>query len=120
MARLTRDADAIGEKGLYLKEVCSSLNSEKISFTNNINNMLANYKGVDATSIANTLLDAVNKIDGLIKNLNYFSNYMLAVAKYDNENIESANKKINRKNTMQPQPIITEGGVVNGPEQINY
>lgn len=120
MARLTRNADAIGEKGNYLKEVCNSLNDEKISFTNNINSMLENYKGVDATSIANMLLDAINKVDDLIKNLSYYSNYMLAVAKYDNENIESANKKINRKNTMQPRPIITEGGVVNESEQINY
>lgn len=120
MARLTRDADAISEKGLYLREVCNSLNNEKISFTNNINNMLANYKGVDATSIANVLLDAINKVDDLIKNLNYYSNYMLAVAKYDNENIESVNKKLIQKNTMQPKPIMMEGEIVNGTEQIKY
>ena len=118
MAREIRDADAIGKTGVYFNETCKELITVKKSFVDHINNMLVNYNGVDATSIANTLTNAINKIDGLIKNLSYYSEYMIAVAKYDTENIENATKKIRQKNTLQPN--YTGGEVLDESEQIKY
>ena len=98
MAREVRNADRIGKTGLYLEETAEKLVSIKSFFKGQINDVLANYQGVDATAIANVLSNAINKVDGLIKALNYYSEYMKSVANYDIQNIERASEQLKEKN----------------------
>ena len=127
MAREIRDDDVIGKSGVYLNESCNKLITLKNSFMNHVNNFKINYEGIDATAIYNVLVNAINRVDELVETLNYYSEYMLSVAKYDNENIENATKKIKSKNTLQPATppediFLTdvEGESVNEPEQVKY
>ena len=117
MAREVRNADVIGKTGVYLKNTCQELSNLKSAFIADIDNIANTYKGSDATAIVNLLIAAINKIDGLINNFNYYSEYMLAIAKFDNENISNINKKIQKKNMLQSN--FNKGELLNGSEKIN-
>ncbi len=119
MARETRDTVAIGNAGAYLASACEKLNALKLVMDNNIDSLLNNYVGSDGAAVCDVLATAVDKLDGLILNLDYYSQYMFEIARYDSENIERAIKKINQKNKdqfeyLQNEVMRIKGGVVDG------
>ena len=127
MTRLIRNDDMIGETGVYLNEASNRLNDVKNSFMNHVNNFKINYEGVDGTAIYNVLVNAINRVDELVNTFNYYSEYMIKIAKYDSENIENAIKKI--KSRFVTEPIVPqneislssiEGVVKDESEQIKY
>ena len=127
MTRLIRNDDIIGETGVYLNEAIEKLNVVKLSFMNHVNSFKANYEGVDGTAIYNVLVNAINRVDELVNVFNHYSEYMVKIAKYDNENIENVIKKI--KSQMVIEPIVPqkeislssiEGVVKDESEQIKY
>ena len=127
MAREIRDDEVIGKTGVYLNETCNKINTVKSSFISHVESLKSNYVGVDATAISNILINAINRVTELVDTLSYYSDYMLSVAKYDNENIDNASKKIRSQNKLEPvipiegiPTVGMEGEMTNESEQIKY
>ena len=118
MAREVRNADIIMKTGVYLDDTCEKLNIIKTSFEANIKNMLGNYSGVDAATIANILTKSIDKIDKLVENLTYYSEYMIAISNHDYKNIDRATSKIQKKN--KNNPILVKGEKIDELEQFKY
>lgn len=121
MALKRRDSLAIGEVGNYMQEASNELRISKATILKDVDNMLNNYKGIDANVIRTKFVEAINKMDSLIERFDYYSMYMQSVSRHDRENIQNANKQINsllntplnnniEENTDQTMNISTLNG----------
>ncbi len=90
-----RDSVAIRNASSQLSSIASQLESQKQKILNDVDSILSNYVGPDASSIVASFKGAIEKINPLISNIKYNSDYMKSVANYDAQNVQSATSKIN-------------------------
>ena len=97
-----RDPVAINSVGVYMQEQSDALKAKKESLIMHINNILNNYKGIDAEAIVSTFLSKASKLDSIIQNLDYYAKYMQSISSYDTDNLNSSKREFGIINN---QPI---------------
>ncbi len=89
-----RDTVAIQSVGEYLLTSIEELKTEKNNLNTHIEEILNNYKGVDADVITSKFFEASSKIDFMVLVIEYYGKYMNILSNHDKENIETASKDI--------------------------
>lgn len=89
-----RDTVAIQSVGEYLLTSIEELKTEKNNLNTHIEEILNNYKGVDADVITSKFFEASSKIDFMVLVIEYYGKYMNMLSNHDKENIETASKDI--------------------------
>lgn len=96
MAMRIRDTDAIGKYGQYLINQSELLGMAHTKLTNDINSIRNSYTGVDAEVQISVYTEAANKIINMQNNFNYYGEYMMKLASYDEENFNNAKKQFDK------------------------
>ncbi len=107
-----RDSVAIGSVGKYLDQSAKELVYKKKILDQHINSIINDYKGVDATEIINSFLDASSKLDKIIKTIEYYAFYMIALSNHDMKNIESAVDDLEKM--MDEQLLLEDSDIIDG------
>lgn len=105
-----RDSVAIGSVGKYLDQSAKELVYKKKILDQHINSIINDYKGVDASKIINSFLDASSKLDKIIKTIEYYAFYMMALSNYDMKNIESAVDDLEKM--MDEQLLLEDSDII--------
>ena len=102
-----RDPVAINSVGVYMQNQSQELLLKQQSLIKNINNVLTNYSGQDAKIIVSKFLESASKLNSVIKNLEYYSNYMQTLASHDRDNLNNAKQQfINTKNQFSDDSVV--------------
>lgn len=97
-----RDPIAINSVGIYMQKQSDELKNKKEILMMHINNILNNYKGIDAETIVSKFLEEASKLDSITKNLDYYAKYMQSISSFDTDNLNTAKKDLGIINN---QPI---------------
>lgn len=89
-----RDTVAIESVGKYLLQSISELEEEKKLMEKNINSINDNYHGEDANIIISKFIAASEKMNLMEKIIEYYGQYMIALANHDKENIKYTSNQI--------------------------
>ena len=89
-----RDPVAMESVGNYLIECLENLNQYKILLNKHIDDINHSYTGVDANIIITKFKEASKKMDIMISNIEYYSEYFKILASHDRENISISTKNI--------------------------
>lgn len=104
-----RDTVAIGNYGRYLQNQCEELSNAYTKLITNINNIRNNYQGVDAEEQIKVFTEKANKINGIMKNFIYYSEYMQKLASYDTDSLNKVKKEINSIiSEYKPEMLVSE------------
>lgn len=99
--KIVRDPIAIYSVGEYIKEQNELLQNKQKEIAMHVNDILVNYQGRDAEMIVSSFLKEIKKLDKVIANLEYFSEYMKSLSTYDTDNLNNTKKKLK----IQKDPI---------------
>lgn len=101
---IRRDPVAINSVGVYMQNQTQELLLKQKSLIKNINNILNNYEGQDAKIIVSKFLESASKLNSIISNLDYYSNYMQTLSLHDRDNLNNAKQQfINTKNQFSEE-----------------
>ena len=89
-----RDTVAIESVGQYLLQSINELEEEKKIMVENINSIDDNYHGEDANVIISKFIAASEKMNLMEKIIEYYGQYMIALANHDKENIKYTSNQI--------------------------
>ena len=95
MAMERIDTAAIRSASVQLSSIAENLESQKQKILNDVNSILNNYVGPDASSIVSAFRGAIERINPLIASIKYNSDYMLSVTNNVNQNVQNTTSKIN-------------------------
>lgn len=101
-----RDPVTIGNVGAYTERSSEYLKAALDKLVKDINSVNDVYKGVDANVQINNFIATANKLNSVIKNLNYYGKYMQNISSFDRDNLNSVKKNFNQ---IINQPVIEEG-----------
>ena len=100
-----RDPVAIGNVGNYTKNMSEELQVALTKLIEDIKSITEDYKGTDADTEIYKFLETADKIKKVIRNYEYYGNYMRIVSDKDSENLDRTKKSFE---TQKSQPTMIE------------